>query len=279
MGIAYIKRSKTGRINIKIGNKVDYTLKAVLWSLGIVTVVAFLFFDYTGFQLTSALKETMTNLQTMFLTPALNHFSWGEAFYQVGVTLALAVLSTVIGAVIAFFLALLSAENLSNQGVAKVIKTYVAFIRAVPTVLWVLIFAIAAGLGSTAAVLGMLFHSVAYLVKAFSESFEEVDKGVLEALRSTGAGWWQTIVHAVLPSTMTYLLSWTFLRFEINFSVAVAMGAAAGAGGIGFELFMASGFYFDLREVGFITYCILLVAILLELASTQLKKRYFPSQH
>lgn len=112
------------------------------------------FFDYTGFQLTSALKETMTNLQTMFLTPALNHFSWGEAFYQVGVTLALAVLSTVIGAVIAFFLALLSAENLSNQGVAKVIKTYVAFIRAVPTVLWVLIFAIAAGLGSTVAVLG-----------------------------------------------------------------------------------------------------------------------------
>ena len=61
MGIAYIKRDKTGRINIKIGNKVDYTLKAILWSLGIVTVAAFLFFDYTGFQLTSALKETMTN--------------------------------------------------------------------------------------------------------------------------------------------------------------------------------------------------------------------------
>lgn len=279
METAYVKRNKSGRINIKIGNKVDYTLKAIVWILSIVTIGAFLVFDYTGFHLIAALKETATNLQAMFLTPALTHFTWSEAVYQVGVTLALAVLSTVIGAVIAFFLALLSAENLSNQAIAKVIKMYVAFIRAVPTVLWVLIFAIAAGLGSTAAVLGMLFHSVAYLVKAFSESFEEVDKGVLEALRSTGAGWWQTVVHAVLPSTMTYLLSWTFLRFEINFSVAVAMGAAAGAGGIGFELFMASGFYFDLREVGFITYCILLVAIILEVASTQLKKRYFPSQH
>lgn len=49
MGIAYIKRSKTGRINIKIGNKVDYTLKAVLWSLGIVTVVAFLFLTIPAF--------------------------------------------------------------------------------------------------------------------------------------------------------------------------------------------------------------------------------------
>ncbi len=141
-----------------------------------------------------------------------------------------------------------------------------------------LIFAIAAGLGSAAAILGMLFHSVAYLVKAFSEAFEEVDKGIIEAFRSTGAGWWQTVTHAVLPSTSTYLLSWTFLRFEINFAVAVAMGAAAGAGGIGFELFMASGFYFDLREVGFITYMILLVAIVLEITSTQLKRRYFPKE-
>ena len=60
---------------------------------------------------------------------------------------------------------------------------FVAIIRAVPTVLWVLIFAIAAGLGSEAAILGMLFHSIAYLVKAFSEAFEEVDKGILEALQ------------------------------------------------------------------------------------------------
>jgi phosphonate transport system permease protein len=72
-------------------------------------------------------------------------------------------------------------------------------------------------------------------------------------------------------------LSWTFLRFETNFTVAVAMGAAAGAGGIGFELFMASGFYFDLREVGFITYAILVVAIGLELLSTHLKTRYLKS--
>jgi len=56
----------------------------------------------------------------------------------------------------------------------------------------------------------------------------------------------------------------------------VDLGAAAGAGGIGFELFMASGFYFDLREVGFITYAILIVAFLLEVISTRLKRRYFP---
>ncbi|MFS0752416.1 ABC transporter permease subunit [Oceanobacillus sp. 1P07AA] len=273
-----MRRKRNGKINIKSGNKIDLVVKSTIWILSLLTILAFFFFNYSGLQLERAIPETWHNLKVMFLEPALNHFSWQEAVYQIGVTLGLGVLATVFGAIIAFFLALMAAENLSKPWISKTVRIFVAFVRAVPTVLWVLIFAIAAGLGSEAAVLGMLFHSVAYLVKAFSESFEEVDAGILEALRASGSKWWHVIVHGVLPSTFTYLLSWTFLRFEINFSVAVAMGAAAGAGGIGFELFMASGFYFDLREVGFITYAILLIAIILEITSTRLKHRYFPGQ-
>ncbi|MDN7245301.1 ABC transporter permease subunit [Planococcus shenhongbingii] len=273
----YIKRTADGRISIKSGSPSEKLIAWTIAALAALTVLAFLFFDYTGLDLAKAIPETIYNLKTMFLEPALTHFTWGEAFYQVGITLGLAFLSTILGAGIAFFLALMAATNLSKAWVSKSVRIVVAFIRAVPTVLWVLIFAIAAGLGSEAAVLGMLFHSIAYLVKAFSEAFEEVDKGIIEALRATGANWWHIVVHAVLPSTFTYLLSWTFLRFEINFSVAVAMGAAAGAGGIGFELFMASGFYFDLREVGMITYMILIFAIVLEIISTRLKGRYFPA--
>lgn len=273
----YIRKKSNGRISIKSGNKVERVMKATGLVLFALTILAFLSFNYSGLDLTKAVSETVYNLKTMFLEPALSHFTWEEAFYQVGITLGLAFLSTILGAVIAFFLALMAATNLSNKWISKTVRILVAFVRAVPTVLWVLIFAIAAGLGSEAAVLGMLFHSIAYLVKAFSEAFEEVDKGILEALTATGANWWHTVTHAILPSTFTYLLSWTFLRFEINFSVAVAMGAAAGAGGIGFELFMASGFYFDMREVGLITYMILILAIILELTSTRLKSRYFPA--
>ncbi|MGE6369292.1 phosphonate ABC transporter, permease protein PhnE [Planococcus kocurii] len=273
----YIKRGASGRIAIKMGSRPERIMKWTVTTLVILTVIAFLLFDYTGLDLTTAIPETLDNLKTMFLEPALSHFTWGQAFYQLGVTLGLAFLSTILGGIIAFFLALLAAANLSKPWISKTVRIVVAFIRAVPTVLWVLIFAIAAGLGSEAAILGMLFHSIAYLVKAFSEAFEEVDQGIIEALRATGANWWHIVIHAVLPSTFTYLLSWTFLRFEINFSVAVAMGAAAGAGGIGFELFMASGFYFDLREVGMITYMVLIFAIILEVFSTKMKDRYFPA--
>src|SRR5699024_9955719 len=249
-------------------------MRITLLSLTMLTFVSFIFFDLTGFELKTAFDETMYNLKSMFLMPALSHFTFMEGVFQVIQTLGLAVLSTIIGAVIAFFLALFAATNISKPSVSRVIRVMVAFIRAVPTVLWVLIFAISAGLGSEAAVLGMMFHSIAYLVKAYSEAIEEIDAGIIESLRASGANYWHIVKHGILPSTSTYLLSWTFLRFEINFGVAVAMGAAAGAGGIGFELFMASGFYYDLREVGFITYMILLIAIMLEMYSSKLKGKY-----
>jgi len=273
----HMKRTKDGKINIKAGNKVDMVMKWTIAVLVILTFLAFFFFSYTGLQLWPAIRDTFYNLYIMFLQPSLNNFGFLEALRQIGITLGLGVLATVFGAIIAFFLSLMAAENLSKFWLSKTIRMIVAFIRAVPTVLWVFIFAIAAGLGSEAAVIGMLFHSIAYLTKAFSEAFEEVDPGIIESMKATGSNWWHIVTHGVIPSTFTYLLSWTFLRFEINFGVAVAMGAAAGAGGIGFELFMASSFYYDLHETGFITYSILIIAIVLELVSTRLKNRYFPS--
>lgn len=269
-----LKRSHAGKIKIKVWNKSQVIMMGTFVSLFFLTVYGFLTFEYKGIVLTEAVRATLYNLKLMFLQPTLSHFSFGEAIYQIGLTIGLAILATILGAILSLFIALFAAKNLSSTFVSNIIITVVAFIRAVPTVLWVLIFAIAAGLGSEAAILGMLLHTVAFLVKAFAESFEEVDNGILEALRASGANWWHIVTHAVIPSTATSLLSWTFLRFETNFTVAVAMGAAAGAGGIGFELFMASGFYFDLREVGYITYAILFVAIGLELLSTQLKTRY-----
>jgi phosphonate transport system permease protein len=240
-----------------------------------------------------AVGATMNDLRKMFLRPAAdcNHFSYEppadklvgnapgllastfcRAVYGVLVTLCLGFLTTLIGAVVALVLGLLASKNLGSLRMSSIIKGFVAFFRAVPTVLWVLIFAIGAGLGSVAAVIGMSFHSIAYLIKAYSESFEEIDAGVIEALKASGANWLQIVFQAVLPSTMGYLVSWTFVRFEINFTTAVAMGAAAGAGGIGYNLWMAS-YYINIREMGYITYLILAVAIVMEIGATRLKKR------
>lgn len=269
-----MRTTNSGTIKVTHWNKSKMVMTGTFFVFTLLTIYGFLTFDYKDIDFIEATIATLANVKSMFLQPNLSNFSLTEAVYQIGLTLGLAFLSTIIGAFLSLFIALFAAKNLSPKPVANTIIIFVAFIRAVPTVLWVLIFAIAAGLGSEAAVLGMLLHTVAFLVKAFAESIEDIDSGIIEALRASGANWWHVVTNAVLPSTVTSLLSWTFLRFETNFTVAVAMGAAAGAGGIGFELFMASGFYFDIREVGFITYAILIVALILELTSTRLKQRY-----
>lgn len=189
-------------------------------------------------------------------------------------TLALGFLTTIFGSIIALILGLFAARNLTNKIVSNSLKAFIAVIRAVPTILWVLIFAIGDGLGAVAAVIGMSFHTVGYLLKAYSESFEELDEGVIDALKASGANWFTIVFQAILPSSITYILSWTFIRFEINFAVAVAIGAAAGAGGIGFNLFMSAGYFFDMRGIGYITYLILFVALIMEMLATKLKGKY-----
>ena len=245
-------------------------LGLTLFVLLATTVGGFLLLDWKGLDLAKSFFKTAHDLGTLFLAPGAQHFTWTEELSGLLITLALGLLTTVIGAVPALFLGLLAARNLGPAWLSWTLRGFVAFIRAVPTVLWVLIFAVGAGLGSVAAVVGMTFHSFGYLLKAYSEAFEEIDEGTIEALKASGASWTAIVSQAVLPSTVGVLTSWTFLRFEINFTTAVAMGAAAGAGGVGFDLFMAAGYYFNLNEVGALTWGILLTAVSLEWGATRL---------
>ena len=208
-----------------------------------------------------------------------SHFTWSTVLTSTLLTIAVSVVCTILSALVSFFLALAAAQNLSNPAISNVVKGFVAIIRAVPTILWVLVFTVAIGLGSEAAVLGISFHSIAYLVKSYSESFEEIDADVIEALQASGASYWQVVFQAVCPATITKLLSWTFIRFEINFTNAVAVGAFAGAGGIGYQLFQAGTRYYNLHEVGVIVYVCLVIAFVLELVSVRLRQRYILNAH
>ena len=269
----HARRHKDGRIKLSVQNKSNIALKVLAAVLIGLTVYAFISFDYKEIDFFDAVSDTMHNIQTVFLKPRLSKDIISNVLYQLLVTFCLGILSTIFGAVLAFFCALLCAKNIAASWLANLIKSLVALIRAVPTVLWVLIFAVSAGLGSVAAVIGLTFHSFAYLTKVYAESIEEIDGGTIEALRASGAGFWQIVFQAILPASISRMVAWTFMRFEINFTNAVAMGAAAGAGGIGFQLYMAGSFYFDLHEMGFLTYVVVIAVILLEMVSTKIKAK------
>jgi phosphonate transport system permease protein len=268
-----MKKTRGGRIKTTAKSKSGTAIKLTVLILICLTVYGFLTFDYKNINLANAISSTVNNAKVLFGQPRLKYDTLQGALYALFITFSLSVLATIFGAIIGLFGALLCAKNIANPVVANVVKSFVAFIRAVPTILWVLIFTIAAGLGSVAAVVGLTFHSAGYLVKAFAESIEEMESGTIEALKSSGANYWQIVFQAIIPSSISYMTAWTFLRFEINFTNAIAIGAAAGAGGIGFNLYMAGSHYFDLRELGFITYIVVAAVIALEVVATKIKAK------
>ncbi len=274
-----------GRIRLTSRAQRNFSVQITLLVLAALTVAAFALMRFGDVDLMVALHQTLLDFWAMMAQPALDppfgasHFTWSTVLTSTLLTIAVSVVCTILSALVSFFLALAAAQNLSNPAISNVVKGFVAIIRAVPTILWVLVFTVAIGLGSEAAVLGISFHSIAYLVKSYSESFEEIDADVIEALQASGASYWQVVFQAVCPATITKLLSWTFIRFEINFTNAVAVGAFAGAGGIGYQLFQAGTRYYNLHEVGVIVYVCLAIAFVLELVSVRLRHRYILNAH
>ena len=275
-----VERDARGRIRLTSARNRNVSVQLTLLVLAVLTVVTFARMDFGSTDLAAATSQALSDFYAMMVQPALDpplgasHFTWEILVESALITLAITAICTVISAIVSFFLALAASENLSNPAVSNVVKGFVAVIRSIPTILWVLVFTVAIGLGAEAAVLGISFHSIAYLVKSYSESFEEIDAGVIEALRASGAGFWQVVFQAIAPATITKLLSWTFIRLEINFTNAVAVGAFAGAGGIGFQLFQAGSRYYNLHEVGVIVYVCLVAAFVLEFVSVRLRRRY-----
>lgn len=271
----YMRKGRNNKIKIKVFTKAKLYMLIVLTVLCVISLFTIFTIDIGGVNMGAALRQFGINLRDMFLRPRL---SGRETFLEVlgslAVSLSIALMTTLAGGFVALFLAFFTAENLSDRKVARVIRIAVSFFRAVPTILWVMVFSVVATIGVEAAVIGISFHSVAYLVKAYSESIEELDSGIIEGLKASGASKWQIIFQAVIPSAMTSILSWTFVRFEINFTNAVVVGAASGAGGIGYEMFMAGNMYHDLREVGVFAYLILITAIILEIISYILRSKY-----
>lgn len=262
------------RLRIRPWTASRVILVALFGFLAAMTVFTFLQMDYGKADLSRAATDLLKYFGIMLLSPHLVNYTVGETASAMAVTLAIAVLATLGGMIIAFVLSLAAASNLSNKALSNLIKILMALIRSVPTIIWVLVFTVAIGLGAEAAIVGMMFHTVSFLTKAYSEAFEEVDRGVMDALKATGATWFQQIARGVMPEKLNEVLSWTFIRFENNFIGAVTAGAIAGSGGIGYQLYMVANYMFDWHEVGLIIYLCLAVSITLEVIATRLRKRF-----
>src|SRR6266545_3599821 len=120
-----------------------------------------------------------------------------------------------------------------NVVVYQASRSLMSFLRAVPDVVFALIFVTAVGLGPFPGVLALIVHNTGVMGKLWSEAIEETDLGPVDALRTNGAGGLQVVSHAVLPAVVPQFVGLLLYRFDVNVRASLVLGLV-GAGGIGF---------------------------------------------
>jgi phosphonate transport system permease protein len=201
-------------------------------------------------------------------------WGWRKWLWMLGETILISYVGTLFGAVLAFSLNFVAAENTSPAPWQRfLVRRVLEFARTVPGIVFALIFVIAFGLGPMAGVLAIAIHSTGALGKQFSEIVENADMKPVEGVRSTGASWISCMRFAVLPQVAAGYASYALLRFEINVREASVMGFV-GAGGIGQELVVAVRKFYH-SDVSAILLLIILTVFIIDIGTGWARGRLF----
>jgi len=148
-------------------------------------------------------------------------------------TFQIATLGTLLAAVLALPLGLLTARNLhAPKPLAWVAASILNISRAIHTLIFGLILVGIVGLGPTAGILAIALHSMGTFGKLYAESIETLDMGAIESVRMTGASASQVFFVAVLPAVIPQFVSSHLYIWEFNIRDSTILGLI-GAGGLG----------------------------------------------
>ncbi|URI08722.1 ABC transporter permease [Aquincola tertiaricarbonis] len=111
-------------------------------------------------------------------------------------------------------------------------RTLLMVLRAVPEVVWALLFVRALGLGPAAGVLALAITYGGMLGKVYAEILESTDARPARALLEAGSGRLAALGYGLLPGAAQELGSYTVYRWECAVRASVVMGFV-GAGGLG----------------------------------------------
>lgn len=151
-------------------------------------------------------------------------------------TINIAGASTLIGAMLAIVLSLLSTRGMAKwPRLIGFFRRIMDIMRAMPEIVIALVLIFVMGGGPVPAMIAIAFHTAGALGKLFSEVNENASLKPVEGLQSVGATWSQRMWLGVIPQVAPNYFSYALLRFEINIRASAILGFV-GAGGIGYEL-------------------------------------------
>ena len=198
-----------------------------------------------------------------FLPPALPKASRIPGVLEsVLVTLALALSSTTIAAILAFFVSLFGSEKVSPfPRATKFVRGFATFLRNIPALVWAFILFSSLGIGTGVGFVALCITSFAFLVRAFVETMEDVSQDCVESLLTVGASFPQRVSQAILPSCLSGFLSWFLYSVEVNIRASTIVGMVGG-GGVGLTLFSyIKSFQYDVALSIILLIAVMVIAV------------------
>jgi phosphonate transport system permease protein len=249
-----------------------------LWLVAVLTVItAWLVTQVSVLDLFS--REGLAGARRIFLALLTPEFSIiGQALLAIIETVYLALMATLLALPFAFVLSFFCASNVvrgvfGGHPVAKGLYYGLRFIanvaRSIEPLVWAIVFSVWVGIGPFAGMLALAVHTIASLVKQYSEQIEDIDHGAVEAIESVGAAPIQVLWFAVVPQIVLPFLSFTIYRWDINVRMATVIGLVGG-GGIGTLLVQYQGLA-KWNEVGLIIMLIAAVVWVMDYASSKIR--------
>lgn len=195
-----------------------------------------------------------------------------EILFAIIETVQMAIIGTTLAIFLSIPFGLLAARNTSpHPRLYQTTRMLMNMIRAVPEIIFALIFVSAVGLGPFSGVLALGVGAIGALGKLYAESIEAIDPQKVLALRATGANRLQVFRYSVVPQALPMMASYSLYVFEHNVRSATILGLV-GAGGVGFVITKYIALFQFHRLMGALILIVLMVT-LVDRISDQLRKK------
>jgi len=195
---------------------------------------------------------------------------WNDIYAGLMESLTMTVTSTVAGILISVPIGIGAARNLAPVPVYLACRGIITVSRSFQEVIIAILLVAMFGFGPFAGFLTLAFATIGFLSKLLAEEIEDCDRSQIEAIRATGASWWQVVNYAVQPQVMPRLVGLSLYRLDINFRESAVIGIV-GAGGIGATLNTAIDRY-EYDSAGAILIIIIAIVLVVEYSSSYIRR-------
>jgi phosphonate transport system permease protein len=147
----------------------------------------------------------------------------------------MAIISTVAGIMLSVPIGLGAARNLAPKYIYFFNRSVIALSRTFPEIILAIFAVKLFGFGPFAGFIALSIGTIGFYAKLLAEDIENMSESQAEAIKATGASWFQWINYAIQPQVMPRMIGLSVYRLDINFRESAVVGIVGG-GGIGATL-------------------------------------------